>query len=73
MEPEGSIPCLQEPSTGSCPEPDKSSPYYPILFLQNPSKYYSTIYVLVYEVVSFFAAFSPITNMNNVITITPWL
>jgi hypothetical protein len=31
MEPEGSLPCSQEPSTGHCPEPDQSSPYQPIL------------------------------------------
>jgi hypothetical protein len=31
MEPEGSVPCSQEPSTGPYREPDKSSPYHPIL------------------------------------------
>jgi hypothetical protein len=30
MEPEGSLPCLQGPSTGPYPEPDQSSPYHPI-------------------------------------------
>jgi hypothetical protein len=25
MEPEGSLPCLQEPATGPCPEPDESN------------------------------------------------
>jgi hypothetical protein len=30
MEPEGSSPCSQEPSTGPYPQPDESSPYYPI-------------------------------------------
>jgi hypothetical protein len=30
-EPEGSSPCSQEPSTGPYPEPDRSSPYHPIL------------------------------------------
>jgi hypothetical protein len=30
VEPEGSSPCSQEPSTGPYPEPDRSSPYHPI-------------------------------------------
>jgi hypothetical protein len=33
MEPEGSLLCPQEPSTGPYPEPDQSNPYYPILSL----------------------------------------
>jgi hypothetical protein len=31
MEPEGSIPCSQEPSTGPHPEPYQSNPHHPIL------------------------------------------
>jgi hypothetical protein len=34
MEPNGSLPHLQEPSTGPYPEPDQSSPYHPILSLR---------------------------------------
>jgi hypothetical protein len=33
MEPEGSLLCLQEPSTGPYPEPDQSSSYHRNLFL----------------------------------------
>jgi hypothetical protein len=33
MEPEGSLSCSQEPSTGPYPEPDKSNPYHPILIV----------------------------------------
>jgi hypothetical protein len=31
MKPEGSLPCSQEPSIGSYPEPDQSNPHHPIL------------------------------------------
>jgi hypothetical protein len=33
MEPEGSLPCSQEPASGPYPEPNDSSPYHSILFL----------------------------------------
>jgi hypothetical protein len=33
MEPEGSSPCSQEPSTGPYPGLDQPSPYHPVLFL----------------------------------------
>jgi hypothetical protein len=32
MESEGSLQCSEEPSTGSYPEPEESSPYHPTLF-----------------------------------------
>jgi hypothetical protein len=31
MEPEGSLPCSKEPSTGPYPKPDQSNPYHLIL------------------------------------------
>jgi hypothetical protein len=36
MEPKGSVLCSQEPSSSPIPEPDESSPHYPILFLKDP-------------------------------------
>jgi hypothetical protein len=33
MEPEGSLPCSQEPATSLYPEPDQSNPYQHILSL----------------------------------------
>jgi hypothetical protein len=36
MEPEVSIPCSQEPSTGPYPEPYQSNPLHPILSLSDP-------------------------------------
>jgi hypothetical protein len=33
MEPVGSLPCSQEPSTGPYPRPDQSNPYHPIHFI----------------------------------------
>jgi hypothetical protein len=33
MEPQGSLPYSQEPTTSLYPEPDQSSPFHPILYL----------------------------------------
>jgi hypothetical protein len=35
MKPICSLPCSQKPSTGPYPQPDWSSPYYPILSLKD--------------------------------------
>jgi hypothetical protein len=37
MEPEGSLPSLQELSTCTYPEPDQSSPQHSLLSLKGPS------------------------------------
>jgi hypothetical protein len=36
MEPEGSLPCSQEPVTNTFPEPDEYIPHISILFRQDP-------------------------------------
>jgi hypothetical protein len=38
MEPEGSLQCSQELSTGPYPQPDQSNSYHPILSLRNASE-----------------------------------
>jgi hypothetical protein len=44
MEPEGSLPRLQDLSTGHYPEPDESDPQHRILYLYDPFYYYFPIY-----------------------------
>jgi hypothetical protein len=65
MEPVGSIPNSQELSTCPHPKSDQSSPYHPTLSLKDPSYYYPFTYVLVFLVVSFLLAFSPITYKRS--------
>ena len=43
MEPEGSSPHSQEPTTFPCPEPDRFSPCPTILLLEDPFQYYPPI------------------------------
>jgi hypothetical protein len=53
VEPEGSLPHSQVPSTCPYPEPVRSSPYPHIPIPDDPSKYYPPIYVRVSQVNSF--------------------
>jgi hypothetical protein len=60
MEPGGSLPHSQEPSTGPYPWLDQPSPHHPIL-----SWYYPTTLVFDFLVVSFLLAFPPISYMRS--------
>jgi len=66
IKPEGTLPCSQEPTTGSCPEPHKPSPHLPTLFLYNSFIYYLPIYALIFQVVSSLQVFrtKPFTQFS---------
>ena len=51
MEPDDSLPRLQEPSTRLYPEPVRPSPCLPIPLLEDPFQYYPPIYAWVFQVV----------------------
>jgi hypothetical protein len=44
MEPGGSVTYSQDPATGPYPEPDESSLYLPITFLEDQFYYYPPMY-----------------------------
>jgi len=58
VEPEGSLPRLQEPTTCPYPKPDQSSPCPAITLPEDPSEYYPLICAWVFQVGSF-PQFSP--------------
>jgi hypothetical protein len=57
MEPEGSLPCSQEPSTGAYPEAGKLSPYHPNPTSLNTFLCYWPTYFLAFLVAYFRPAF----------------
>jgi hypothetical protein len=65
MEPESSLMCSQEPFTGPYPEPGQSSPFPSQHISLRSILILSTTYVLVFLVVSFILAFSPISYMHS--------
>jgi hypothetical protein len=65
VEPGGSLPCWQEPSTGPYPETYHSSPHHPIISLLRSIYYYPPTYVLVFLMVSFLLTFSPTSYVHS--------
>jgi len=67
MEPDGSLPHLQVPTTCPYPEPVQSSPCPPIPLPENPSQYYLPIYAWVFHVVSFPQVSPPVVDIMFII------
>jgi hypothetical protein len=44
MEPEGSLPCSQQPTAGPYPEPDESTTHLSNPFPKHPFEYYILVY-----------------------------
>jgi hypothetical protein len=65
MEPEGSLPCSQEPFTGLCPDSDQSNPYHPILSLLRLILLLSTHLCFSLPSDLFLLDFSPISYMQS--------
>jgi len=59
MEPDSSLPRLQQSALSPYPEAYKSSPCPPILFLYDQFQYYPPIYAYVFQVVSFLQVSQP--------------
>jgi hypothetical protein len=59
MQPEGSLPCSQEPTTALCCEPDESSLQHPSLFLYGQFKHYPPTYAKDFLVVYLVLDFPP--------------
>jgi hypothetical protein len=49
----------------SLPEPDRSSPHHPIIFIENLLSYSPRTYVLAFQVVYFLLTFPPISYMHS--------
>jgi hypothetical protein len=76
MEPGGSLPCSQEPSTGPYPEPDQSNPYHPTLSLINiPANFKRNAFICVLIITNakYETATRPISNkLQAAETSSPW-
>jgi hypothetical protein len=63
--PVSSLPCSQEPSSGTYPELDQCSPHHPILSLYNPFQHYLLNYILDFLVFSFLLVYPPKSYLRS--------